>query len=59
MDNQKIEETLVLVENATMPSVKGKSYRCSCGCNVFTEYKDSKNQRIFECHSCKSRYIGE
>lgn len=38
-----------------MPKVDGKSFRCPCGCNVFTEIAPLK----FECNSCKVLYSGE
>lgn len=32
-----------------------KSFRCSCGANVFTRYGDTK----FVCNGCQAHYIGE
>ncbi len=38
-----------------MPKVGGKSFRCECGCNVFTIIDKLK----YECNSCEARYVGE
>lgn len=38
-----------------MPRVKGKPFRCGCGCNVFTEYERLK----YECNSCGAAYAGD
>jgi len=41
--------------NQVMPRVNGKHFRCSCGCNVFTEYEPLK----YRCNSCDTCYQGE
>lgn len=38
-----------------MPKVGGKSFRCDCGCNVFTKIGDYR----YECNACTARYQGE
>ena len=39
--------------NQTMPKVKGKHFRCDCGCNVFT-LKD----HLYYCNACDAIYKG-
>jgi len=38
-----------------MPKVRGKGFRCKCGCNVFTEYERGR----YRCNSCRACYEGE
>lgn len=38
-----------------MPKVGGKSFRCDCGCNVFTKIGEYR----YECNACTARYQGE
>ena len=38
-----------------MLKVDGKSFYCSCGCNVFTEYSKEK----YKCNSCDTCYESE
>jgi hypothetical protein len=40
----------------TMPRVKGKSFRCSCGCNVFAKHATLMK---FRCNSCAAVFEGE
>jgi len=35
--------------------INGKSFRCECGCNVFTKVGDLK----YRCNACEARYTGE
>lgn len=44
-------------DNDIMPMIDGKSFRCSCGCNVFRRLKYNKNK--YKCNSCEVIYIGE
>ncbi len=53
------QNKLILVDNNKMLWLGKENFRCSCGGNVFSEYKDNNGKRIFECHSCKSKYEGE
>lgn len=53
------QNKLTLVDNNKMLWVGKEHFRCSCGGNVFSEYKDSDGKRVFECHSCRSKYEGE
>lgn len=39
-----------------MPKVKGKSFRCDCGCNVF---KKSVEGQAYKCNACEAIYQGE
>ena len=50
---------LTLVDSNKMLWVNKEPFRCSCGGNVFSEYKDKDGKRVFECHGCKSKYEGE
>ena len=38
-----------------MPRVNGKTFRCECGCNVFTEIGPLK----YRCNGCRALYQGE
>jgi len=38
-----------------MPKVNGESFRCSCGCNVFTKYEVGR----YRCNGCKKCYESE
>jgi hypothetical protein len=38
-----------------MPKVGGVSFRCDCGCNVFTEYEALH----YRCNSCRATFKGE
>ncbi len=38
-----------------MPKIKGKSFRCECGCNVFTEYTPLH----YKCNACNAKYKGD
>ena len=38
-----------------MPRVDGVSFRCECGCNVFTEIGTKR----YRCNSCDATYQGE
>ena len=35
----------------TMITLKGKPFRCECGCNVFT-----KKRTTYTCNGCQSTY---
>lgn len=37
---------------------EGKSFRCSCGCNVFHK-PDRTKPNIYQCNACEARYEGE
>lgn len=39
-----------------MVKVGGKSFRCSCACNVFHHPKDAPD--LFECNACGERFEG-
>jgi len=37
--------------------LKGKSFRCECGCNVFTKYADKINGwETYCCNGCHREY---
>lgn len=38
-----------------MPKVQGQSFRCDCGCNVFTELSAPH----YRCNACGARFKGE
>jgi|LauGreDrversion2_3_1035106.scaffolds.fasta_scaffold01617_3 hypothetical protein len=38
-----------------MPKVRGETFRCSCGCNVFHKPDDTKPD-LFACNSCPAVY---
>lgn len=38
-----------------MPKINGVSFRCDCGCNVFTKVEND----IYICNSCELRYHGQ
>lgn len=38
-----------------MPKVGGKSFRCDCGCNVFTKIGEYR----YRCNACRTAYQGE
>lgn len=38
-----------------MPKVDGKSFRCACGCNVFTD----TSVLHYTCNSCGAKFVGE
>ena len=38
-----------------MPKVGGKSFRCDCGCNVFTKIGVYR----YKCNACRAIYQGE
>lgn len=35
--------------------ISNKTYYCSCGCNVFTEYEKNK----YRCNSCNDEFFCE
>lgn len=39
-----------------MVQLEGKTFRCGCGCNVFTRIRDTSS---FLCNACKSQWKGE
>lgn len=39
----------------SMLKVNGSTFRCECGCNVFTEYSELK----YSCNGCGELYKGE
>ena len=41
-----------------MLTVGGKSFRCSCGCNVF-HCPDDRNPLLYQCNCCPNQYQGE
>lgn len=40
-----------------MPMIDGRSFRCSCGCNVFRHPEGEP--LVFVCNGCRARYRGE
>ena len=58
-EEQELRDKLTLVDDNQMLWVNGEHFRCSCRCNVFSEYKTGDGKRIFECHACGSKYEGE
>jgi hypothetical protein len=38
-----------------MPKVNGVSFRCRCGCNVFTKVDELR----YSCNGCEALYLGE
>ena len=59
--NEAVQTELELVPRVAkigeqvMPFIDGKSFRCECGCNVFTKSGDYK----YVCNSCELSYTGE
>jgi hypothetical protein len=47
--SEKPEQKMLYVDGSKKP------FRCSCGCNVFTEYKHLR----YKCNGCKEVYSGE
>ena len=43
------------VREQVVVRVNGGTFRCDCGCNVFTKYGD----KLYECNSCHEHYNGE
>ena len=56
---QELRDELTLVDSNKMLWLNGEPFRCPCGGNVFTELRAFDGKRIFECHSCGSKYEGE
>lgn len=54
LTNEEFQQLLAESPRVVMCIVSGKSYRCDCGCNVFTETKELK----YKCNSCSAVYIG-
>lgn len=52
-------DELILINNSAMLWIGKEPFRCSCGSNVFSEYKNNDGNRIFKCHGCKAMYEGE
>lgn len=52
---EDIPNIKVTEENQKMLKVQGKPFKCTCGCNVFTEYEPLK----YQCNSCQAAYTGE
>ena len=48
-----MSETVKVRENF-MPTVGGKPFRCSCGCNVF--HKANYDRHIYICNACEVAY---
>jgi len=45
-----------------MVKIKGVSFRCTCGCNVFRvdpDYQNPDGSVRYICNSCKAWWIGE
>lgn len=36
-------------------SVRGKTFSCECGCNVFNK-PDPKRRELYECNSCANHF---
>ena len=55
-EQKKVESTLE--PDDKMLFIKGQtgSFHCSCGCNVFHKFKESKK---YKCNGCDEIYIGE
>jgi hypothetical protein len=41
-----------------MPKIKGKAFRCECGCNVFHHPKP-EDKLLYECNACGDWWRGE
>ncbi len=41
-----------------MVRIDGKTFRCTCGCNVFRK-PDPTDAKLFVCNSCGARFRGE
>jgi predicted SprT family Zn-dependent metalloprotease len=42
-----------------MPKINGKSFRCECGCNVFTKRKPlATGEDVYRCNACPAQYAG-
>lgn len=51
----KKEESLPTGEGEpAMVKIDGKSFRCPCGCNVFTKY----DNLMYRCNACNTYYQG-
>lgn len=46
-----------VLENV-MAMINGKSFRCSCGCNVF-HHPEPNDKTVYECNACEAWYRGE
>lgn len=55
-NNRKLVDRNVLV---TLTTPYEHNFRCSCGCNVFSKYVDSKDKEYYVCHGCNNEYVGE
>lgn len=44
-----------------MIKLKGKAFRCQCGCNVFTQVGRLKDndEIVYTCNACGERYAGK
>lgn len=40
-----------------MVKISGKSFRCSCGCNVFRHFEG--DPKLYQCNACEVLYRGE
>jgi hypothetical protein len=44
-----------MMNEQVMPKIGGKSFRCDCGCNVFTKIGEYR----YRCNACRIEYQGE
>lgn len=54
------------MSNNVMLKIKGKHFRCSCGCNVFGDYVNDKMSKLlykgeamYKCNACGEIYAGD
>lgn len=52
--SEYIPEQLPESSVPAMVKINGKVFRCTCGCNVFTKYKEA----MYRCNACGTDYIG-
>lgn len=53
----RLASELAPVPPDVMPMIDGRSFRCSCGCNVFRHPEGEP--MVFVCNACRARYRGE
>lgn len=60
-DKVELEGVDELLSANTMLYVNGSqtSFRCGCGSNVFSKFKEPDGREYYECHGCWTIYRGE
>ena len=53
---ERAQPTPVSTGEAIMPKVNGRSFRCSCGANVFTKYICTEHGEEYKCNGCGNVY---